>query len=63
VIQTGTGGGFILRIDFLSFGKVADPDAWSQVHDEGIQILENTENKGFPANGESGPENAVPSSS
>lgn len=41
VIFTGTGGHFIPGIDFSSFGNVADPAVWSQVHDEGIQILEN----------------------
>lgn len=41
VIFTGTGGQFITGIDFASFGNVADPGVWSQVHDEGVQILEN----------------------
>src|SRR5229473_5124618 len=41
VILTGTGGEFIPGIDFSSFGNVADPEVWSQVHDEGVQILEN----------------------
>jgi enoyl-CoA hydratase/carnithine racemase len=41
VILTGTGGEFIPGIDFSSFGNVADPGVWSQVHDEGVQILEN----------------------
>ena len=41
VILTGTGGEFIPSIDFASFGNVADPDVWSQVHDEGVQIVEN----------------------
>ena len=44
VILTGTGGEFIPGIDFTSFGDVADPAVWSQVHDEGIQILENLAN-------------------
>src|SRR5215469_5572541 len=39
VILTGTGGEFILDIDFSSFGNVADPAIWSQVHDEGVQLL------------------------
>ena len=39
VILTGTGGEFIPGIDFPSFGNVADPGVWSQVHDEGVQIL------------------------
>jgi len=39
VILTGAGGDFIPYIDFSSFGNVADPAAWSQVHDEGVQIV------------------------
>jgi enoyl-CoA hydratase/carnithine racemase len=41
VIMTGAGGEFIPNIDFSTFGNVADPGVWSQVHDEGVQILEN----------------------
>ena len=48
VIFTGTGGHFITGIDFLSFGNVADPAVWSQVHDEGVQILENLLNIRVP---------------
>jgi enoyl-CoA hydratase/carnithine racemase len=48
VILTGTGGDFIPGIDFASFGNVADPDVWSQVHDEGVQILENLANIRVP---------------
>jgi enoyl-CoA hydratase/carnithine racemase len=48
VIFTGTGGEFIPGIDFASFGNVADPDVWSQVHDEGVQILENLANIRVP---------------
>ena len=48
VILTGTDGEFILGIDFSSFGNVADPGVWSQVHDEGVQILENLANIGVP---------------
>jgi enoyl-CoA hydratase/carnithine racemase len=48
VILTGAGGEFIPGIDFSSFGKVADPGVWSQVHDEGIQILENIANIRVP---------------
>ena len=48
VILTGTGGEFIPAIDFSSFGNVADPDVWSQVHDEGVQILENLANIRVP---------------
>ena len=48
VIFTGTGGEFILGIDFSSFGNVADPGIWSRVHDEGVQILENLANIRVP---------------
>jgi len=41
VILTGTGQEFILGIDVLSFGKVADAGVWSQVHDKRTQILGN----------------------
>jgi enoyl-CoA hydratase/carnithine racemase len=48
VILTGAGGDFMPEIDFSSFGSVADPDVWSQVHDEGAQILENLANIRVP---------------
>jgi enoyl-CoA hydratase/carnithine racemase len=48
VIVTGAGGEFIPRIDFSSFGNVADPGVWSQVHDEGVQLLENLANIRVP---------------
>src|SRR5271168_4484369 len=48
VILTGAGGEFIPAIDFSSFGNVADPGVWSQVHDEGVQILENIANIRVP---------------
>src|SRR5438309_11738944 len=48
VILTGTAGEFIPGIDFSSFGNVADPEVWSQVHDEGVQILENLANIRVP---------------
>jgi len=48
VILTGAGGDFIPAIDFSSFGNVADPGVWSQVHDEGTQILENLANIRVP---------------
>jgi enoyl-CoA hydratase/carnithine racemase len=48
VILTGSGGEFIPGIDFSSFGNVADPAVWSQVHDEGVQILENIANIRVP---------------
>src|SRR5712691_10472461 len=48
VILTGAGGEFIAGIDFASFGNVADPGVWSQVHDEGVQIVENIANIRVP---------------
>src|SRR5882757_9923164 len=48
VILTGAGGEFISEIDFSSFGNVADSGVWSQVHDEGAQILENLANIRVP---------------
>src|SRR5207253_3600298 len=48
VILTGAGGEFIPEIDFSSFGNVADPCVWSQVHDEGVQLLENIANIRVP---------------
>jgi enoyl-CoA hydratase/carnithine racemase len=48
VILTGAGGDFIPEIDFSSFGNVSDPGVWSQVHDEGVQILENIVNIRVP---------------
>src|SRR2546421_13129874 len=44
VILTGAGGEVISEIDFSSFGNVADPGVWGQVHDEGFQLLENIAN-------------------
>src|SRR5438270_11223057 len=48
VILTGAGGDFIPDIDFPSFGNVSDPGVWSQVHDEGVQVLENLANIRVP---------------
>jgi enoyl-CoA hydratase/carnithine racemase len=48
VILTGAGGDFIPEIDFSSFGNVADPGVWGQVHDEGVQLLENIANIRVP---------------
>src|SRR6266498_5421238 len=48
VILSGAGGEFIPAIDFTSFGNVADPGVWSQVHDEGVQLLENIVNIRVP---------------
>src|SRR6201998_204554 len=41
VILNGAGGEFITDVDWASFGDVADPGVWSQVHDAGVQVLEN----------------------
>ena len=48
VILTGAGGEFIPGIDFASFGNIADPSVLSQLHDEGVQILENIANIRVP---------------
>src|SRR5256886_5455179 len=48
VILTGAGGDFITDVDWSSFGDVADPGIWSQVHDEGVQVLENIANIRVP---------------
>ncbi len=48
VILTGAGGEFITDVQWTSFGDVADPGVWSQVHDEGIQALENIANIRVP---------------
>src|SRR5438093_12722260 len=48
VILTGAGGEFIPSIDFPSFGNVADPSVLSQIHDEGVQIVENIANIRVP---------------
>jgi len=48
VILTGAGGEFITDVDWSSFGDVADPGEWSQVHDEGVQVLENIANIRVP---------------
>ena len=48
VILTGAGGEFITDVDWPSFGDAADPGVWSQVHDEGVQALENITNIRVP---------------
>ncbi|MGH9403932.1 MAG: enoyl-CoA hydratase/isomerase family protein [Terriglobia bacterium] len=48
VILTGAGGEFITGVDWPSFGNVADAGVWSQVHDEGVQVLENIANIRVP---------------
>src|SRR6201984_3520110 len=44
VILTGAGGDFITSVEWSSFGEVTDPGVWSQIHDEGVQVLENIAN-------------------
>jgi len=41
VILTGAGGDFMIGVDWSSFTNVSDPGVWSQIHDEGVQVLEN----------------------
>jgi enoyl-CoA hydratase/carnithine racemase len=48
VILTGAGGDFIIGVDWNSFGDVSDPGVWSQIHDEGAQVLENIANIRVP---------------
>ena len=48
VILTGAGAEFIPDVDWSTFGNVADPGVWSQVHDEGVQALENIANIRVP---------------
>src|SRR6202020_489956 len=48
VILTGAGGDFITDVDWSSFGNVSDPGVWSQIHDEGVQVLENIANIRVP---------------
>jgi enoyl-CoA hydratase/carnithine racemase len=48
VILTGSGGDFITGVEWPSFGDVSDPGVWSQIHDEGVQILENIANIRVP---------------
>src|SRR5579872_3177976 len=48
VILTGGGGEFITDVDWSSFGDASDPGVWSQVHDEGVQVLENIANIRVP---------------
>jgi len=48
VILSGAGGQFITDVDWSSFGDASDPGVWSQVHDEGVQVLENIANIRVP---------------
>jgi len=49
VILTGAGGDFIVNVEWSSFGDVSDPGVSSQIHDEGVQALENIANIRVPA--------------
>jgi enoyl-CoA hydratase/carnithine racemase len=48
VILTGAGGDFMIGVDWQSFKDVSDPEVWSQIHDEGVQVLENIANIRVP---------------
>ena len=48
VILTGAGGEFITDVDWSSWSNPADPGVWSQIHDEGVQALENLANIRVP---------------
>jgi enoyl-CoA hydratase/carnithine racemase len=48
VILTGAGGDFMIGVDWSSFKNVSDPGVWSQIHDEGVQVLENLANIRVP---------------
>src|SRR6202051_4752273 len=48
VILTGAGGDFMIGVDWSSFENVSDPGVWSQIHDEGAQVLENIANIRVP---------------
>ncbi|HEY2473140.1 MAG TPA: enoyl-CoA hydratase/isomerase family protein [Terracidiphilus sp.] len=48
VILTGAGGDFITNVDWSSWANPADPGIWSQIHDEGVQVLENIANIRVP---------------
>src|ERR1700742_1688973 len=48
VIMTGADGDFIIGVDWSSFGDVSDPGVFSQIHDEGAQVLENIANIRVP---------------
>jgi enoyl-CoA hydratase/carnithine racemase len=48
VILTGAAGDFMIGVDWASFKDVSDPGIWSQIHDEGAQVLENMANIRVP---------------
>ena len=52
VILTGAGGDFMIGVDWSSFTNASDPGVWSQIHDEGAQVLENIANIRVPVIGE-----------
>ncbi len=38
----------MIGVDWSSFSNVSDPGVWSQIHDEGVQVLENIANTRVP---------------
>jgi hypothetical protein len=38
----------MMGVDWPSFSSVSDPAVWSQIHDEGVQVLENIANIRVP---------------
>lgn len=48
VILTGAGADFITDVDWSSWANPGDPGVWSQIHDEGTQVLENIANIRVP---------------
>ena len=38
----------MIGVDWSSFSNVSDPGVWSQIHDEGVQVLENIANMRVP---------------
>jgi len=38
----------MMGVDWSSFSSVSDPGVWSQIHDEGVQVLENIANIRVP---------------
>ena len=48
VILAGAGGDFMIGVDWSSFTNVSDPGVRSQIHDEGVQVLENIANIRVP---------------
>src|SRR6266571_3704249 len=48
VILTGAGGDFMIGVDWSSYTTLFRSDVWSQIHDEGSQVLENIANIRVP---------------